>query len=1433
MQVQGEYAYRIEDTVLMYTALGWSYSLTIKPMIPWRHQSMTSKSGDLRSDAAACVSLRCSLVPALGLPTLESLGLATVVADTTLVLPPPSLVAYFTSFQLALTQILNAADADIIDAYSSFATLLGDTNPTLLCTSSVCPFSELPDVASVVFAMVVTGSNATSRIATLCDATTACTHLLQPLALVLTAIRTVRGTDNDRNRAVAEVAALEVTAPSALVQTFHRIESLGGWIALHEWLSGQREMHLIEATVTRTVLTPRLPLTTASATAHEIPSNWGTIMSAVGCYTTSILAVVAVAVGGQALQFRPACVPCINFFHFNRLVGAAWLSRALLGLRSLGALVFLSTTKATLEVDVIGRTRLITSHVSLGTAMVASGEITWLVYLVQDLLAPVSRLHRAAPVGSALAWSMLTFVSYSFPVDIEYYPDRVCTYEVRSDVAAAAVCTSGVVTVGTMQRLLLLASITVTSVFVAFLALQVSDYYFYWWWWFQPIDPHAPPKSLLFSSTTLGLLVELRSRRTALASTIDVLSSTLAGFVPGRHFVFDINLWTYTPNVTNIAQRSVGLRVPTFAWPLRMRPGPRVSLLLPRKVPNGICRRHFRAIAGLGYLVASVFGSFAYISATASSMANAFWWCGFNSSAHQPYLANWFNTQLQLRSDAASIALDADGFADDRMAYNTTGASAVLASTLYPAVLLQDAASDVASVIAALRTMDVALVPLIFTPYCFVDLNRTWEMANSAARQARCYTTPMVGNGAVYLEALVANVDWSELAGTSFWSGIESGVVRYLNTSRQGQAWVLRASATAVTTTVNAEVMRWHRSGVTSYTTQWQNYKLLGVVEAYGITNAFNRRYPMTLKTYNFSVQIESQSSYHLYWGLANDLLAVSANSSTPIAGKSLVRQSADFAFANQSLQVTLVAESVLASPLDAGSALVRSALGPFGSVDMVRVQPPRSLVKFYSSVTQTVLQLLTTDASAAAAFAEIPAVTNVVAVPLEWQRRNTSGMDVLYGGCAATSKERVRFGNQDKLKAVLAMGTATVAPLVAAICSQDILTSSVCSAMLTRTVAFLDAVIVNATQSQLQQLAQLAQREVEALEIVVVGYLDGPELGRHGLFATTPFSFFSWVMLLHWIEGTREVVSFTGDLGSITTISSHVNLASTPPNQMEIPRDIMEYVAFTLKFISVVLLVVAIFIALYMFRVSAQVEGFNMFWFNRVVGAVWIGYLSTAAVDVIAIGAYYSLVLVPDRTMSVLLAAGEVTWAVYVVNDVATTLARLRSPAMAVSSSVLSALGIAIWSLVAPVQPAVTLHRRCTVVAVDALFDCDSGTVVIGSHERLLGLTSLVVAVSGASAGLARRSLTIATPLAQMTSLFLPASAAYLFHNGDWTYHDVYCIDRASACLAGVITVEVRDSIYCFDIKTWRGYKVPMAESSVSGPSPPVHIAAAVPLLE
>ncbi|OQR96754.1 hypothetical protein ACHHYP_13656 [Achlya hypogyna] len=155
-------------------------------------------------------------------------------------------------------------------------------------------------------------------------------------------------------------------------------------------------------------------------------------------------------------------------------------------------------------------------------------------------------------------------------------------------------------------------------------------------------------------------------------------------------------------------------------------------------------------------------------------------------SAHQPYLANWFNTQLQLRSDAVSIVLDADGFADDRMAYNTTGASTVLASTLYPAVLLQDAASDVAGVISALRTMDVALVPLIFTPYCFVDLNRTWEMANSAARQARCYTTPMVFNGAVYLEALVANVDWSELAGTSFWSGFESGVLPQYISTRPG-----------------------------------------------------------------------------------------------------------------------------------------------------------------------------------------------------------------------------------------------------------------------------------------------------------------------------------------------------------------------------------------------------------------------------------------------------------------------------------------------------------------------------------------------------------------------------------------------------------------------------------------------------------------------
>jgi hypothetical protein len=110
----------------------------------------------------------------------------------------------------------------------------------------------------------------------------------------------------------------------------------------------------------------------------------------------------------------------------------------------------------------------------------------------------------------------------------------------------------------------------------------------------------------------------------------------------------------------------------------------------------------------------------------------------------------------------------------------------VIMSSLY-ANAIQDEVNTLPNVVAGLRHMDSCLVPWISTAYCYVDFHHKWEMANSAARQARC-NKHMKSNGAVYLESILRNVDAEKLK-TCF-PGLEDAIFKYLNSIVAGRDYV-------------------------------------------------------------------------------------------------------------------------------------------------------------------------------------------------------------------------------------------------------------------------------------------------------------------------------------------------------------------------------------------------------------------------------------------------------------------------------------------------------------------------------------------------------------------------------------------------------------------------------------------------------------------
>ncbi|KAF0748774.1 hypothetical protein AaE_007252, partial [Aphanomyces astaci] len=178
--------------------------------------------------------------------------------------------------------------------------------------------------------------------------------------------------------------------------------------------------------------------------------------------------------------------------------------------------------------------------------------------------------------------------------------------------------------------------------------------------------------------------------------------------------------------------------------------------------------------------------------------------------------------------------------------------------------------------IAGLRATSGCDVPWIFTQYCYVDFNQRWELANSASRQARCKAS-MTANGAVFIESVLRNVDSCELEscwGDAFTSGIASEV----QSTTQGQQWLQDTLSPAFVLSIADEIALWRAHNITTFDTQWQNFKRIGLINSYTISNLYGVSYPFNLQYQNTSFRLAKQATFIMYWGLANDFDAVAPN---------------------------------------------------------------------------------------------------------------------------------------------------------------------------------------------------------------------------------------------------------------------------------------------------------------------------------------------------------------------------------------------------------------------------------------------------------------------------------------------------------------------------------------------------------------------------
>jgi hypothetical protein len=1124
-------------------------------------------------------------------------------------------------------------------------------------------------------------------------------------------------------------------------------------------------------------------------------------------------------------------------------------------------------------------TKMLSSPRKVVESMIIASEATWLTYVINDFLLPgtqdLSRLY--APLSSALAWSLMLAWQLVAPYEPTTILQRNCTI---ITLGHQVMCTSGVLEIGSIRHVWLIILLNIICVAVA-LAIVASGTIVVKRLRKQPSARNllvaaacdifvAAPISLTQQlSPHLLLAAACQSFMAAPAHSkfwyLDKVSCVMAGLIPLGKLLFDMKLW-FTMEDKSLNKLGYILEASDFTYrkpkegnvSMTLERAPTSKIIIVQLVQRYFRSMRIRAIAGLFYIIVSISVSYSYLNMTIDAMQNSFWWSGFNSTGHQTYLINWYNKHLQMTHRELNRTWNESKYSDNTKAYP---AYTIQDTPPFYANQIQDEVNTLENVIQGLRKMDGCQLPWIFTAYCWLDFDKRWEVANSEKRQQRCQSSESQ-NGAKYLEGLFRNANWAQL--NSCWkTSLDVAYVAFLNSSVEGSSWWQAVQSNGLS--VQDEVAFWAQHQITHYTTNWQNFKQLGVIETFSIENAHGINSMLTLKRSNGSLRIATQTSLHLYWGLAYDLSSVIINGSSAMTGQSLVRQSPQFAFRNVSLVTTMIQNRTLSSPMGIAFSTLETVIGPFGSIDVTRVVPTHALRQLYSQYADALNTLLYTNDTAQSFYDEILGPEIFFIRPEAWSNVNHRGENVsnfsYYDGdllcdaihktnahlnpyfssagtCQRDSIEHLRYKKVTVVYALMATGMALSPPSgypIARVCARETRSTALCLRMLIETLTFLRQYFTLAELEAFHASAQPAKTYVEdtlAVEFTQFIYdneNDENVFGRVKVFAEPDMEWFSWMYIFSWAwDGTAEVLTFQGDVGQITSISSSINPEFQLPNEKEIPKSLVSYIRASLMYMTVVLCTVSCMVFGYVIATHGNVEGMNIFEFNRVAGMVWLGrpllilrgivaisFLSTASFNMTTSG--FMLTLTRPFTfksaMNTFLSANEMGWLVYIINDVFSVWTRQYTKSTSLKSNIVAAFIAGTWSLASPVQPLITIDRSCSIDVVDFQVVCASGTLKIGSFDRfcgLIGVAFISCFISYVITRLMQPHLKFdSSGLKSSNSLLLSSVGLDNFDKDGWETNSVYYVDKASALMNGAISMEYRGLLLVFDIKMWRLYTI------------------------
>ncbi|KAF0699574.1 Aste57867_9862 [Aphanomyces stellatus] len=1254
-----------------------------------------------------------------------------------------------------------------------------------------------------------------------------------------------------------QYAKLNATTPTMLHQPLLDIHdpvwSFYGWLHVVEWLEGTREVVSFEGDAhIFALMSKAYPAGVFAADQLSIPNRFSYFVWLLMLYMCIVSATVLLVALAYAVWTRGSFCGR-NLAFFSPVVGIVWMGRPLLFVRGVTAIVMLSTANIQL-VHVHGFTRFEVATRSFLDALIVSGETLWLTFAINDVLsvATTKYAHLSTVASAVFVWLVSLILELADPFQPTATVHRTCT---SSNLDAQLSCNSGVVQVGSARRFRDLVIVQFVCVLVGYVVaravVRINE---------NPIPVILPAVAahLLVAEGTDGLYY-------------DKVTSVLCGLLPLRlwdatTYVFSIVLWICVPVNQDIFRNPSSCRTSITIHPFGV---PDIAVVDPAAAAKKRMGQKLRALAAVGFLIASAVSSALFFYVLKDQLSNDFLWQGFNSTGLQPFLVDWYNTELNY-NPAESTLLQLNQGAMARY-YNGTSAS-VAVSTFYAATMQFETLSLLATV-RGLRNTDPCALPWVATQYCWVDFARQWSMANTAARQSRCQL--MQANGAVYLEAWFGNTDWTAL--TKCWGpALDHGILDYIGHAVGGPEWLAGIHNQR---TPNDEVAYWKAHHITTYVVQWQNYKSLGVVETVDVQSAMGLKSPLTLKASTGAYRFAFQTSMPMYWGLASDLGVVAHNSSL-----SLVGNSPSFLFANVSMEALLVQQQYISMPLDAGLALVRAAIGPFGSIDLVHMAcPPTLLQLVHAFATVDTATLLATPAAQtplASTSQQIPLVptawlqnyavsrggsilcpANAASRPL--QQNGLCTWFSATSSCGSIFSENLYPTRAHSVVALIASGAyqpCATCPTLAQICAKTTTPPEPCLQDFLPVQSWITSYMPASAIQTLVQDAAAIQTTLRALAIEVVQYAQvnatsAVELLRMNVLAPADpyFQLFGWYLLVEWATGVREVVSMQGDGGTINTLSTYLQPSSSVPNPLEIPQNLVYYCQLCIEYTTAVVFIITFFSLAYTVASHGYIEGLNMAEINRVGGIVWVGrpllflrslvailILSTAKVTIEMTGGF-TTIQTPHPTgiqwLSTLLAGSETCWLVIVLTDLGLVITKDHSNTYSLKSSIVGTIVSIVLSVASPVTPTFELARTCDATHMDLQLTCRAGVIQIGSATRTIQLayaTAIVVVVCFVVERLRCPNLKLPP---HNLSLLMPAGAHYLYEKGPWIFDGTLYLDKASAFVCGLIAISHNQSVYLLDIKTWRTHAIAVDGGAVKVLSTDKYdqkrIQASVPLVE